>query len=152
MTTFLLTSDTMQVLCERLQAERAFVAEAYAVYMEAEAERRSQEAAAAAATHPQPAAAHPQPAPVPQWPWPPPPGVAASSQPPPPTASPTSPRAHGRRVHPLLLFRPPAKATGRAATPRLLRGSCLEGRPTRCSRPGTRQGSRPSSGRSPAAR
>ena len=75
-TTSLFISDTMQVLCERLQAERAYVAEAYAVYMEAGVERRRQEATAAAA-------ARPQPAPVPQGPWPPLPGVAASSQPPP---------------------------------------------------------------------
>ena len=75
-TTFFLTSATMQVLCERLQAELAFVAGSYAVYMEAETERRRQEAAAAAAAHPQPAAAHPQPAPVSQGPWPLLPGVA----------------------------------------------------------------------------
>ena len=82
-TTSLFTSDTIQVLCERMQAERAYVAEAYAVHMEAGVERLRLEAAAAAAAHPQPAAAHPQPAPVPQGPWPPPPGVAASLQPPP---------------------------------------------------------------------
>ena len=70
-TTFVFMSDTMQVFCERLQAERAYVAEAYAVHMEAEVERLRLEAAAAAVAPPRPTAAHRQPAQVPQGPWPP---------------------------------------------------------------------------------
>ena len=66
--TFILTSDTMQVLCERLQAERAYVADVYAVHTEAEVERLMLEASAAAAARPRPKAAYPQPTPVPQGP------------------------------------------------------------------------------------
>ena len=129
-TTSLFTSDTMQVFCERLQAERAYVAEAYPVHMEAEVERLRLEAAAAAVAHPRPAAAHPQPAPVPQGPWPPTPGVAASSQPPPAyrrahfSPGPGAERAPSAAVPPLGgaaaagdPLPPPAKAAGRAATP-----------------------------------
>ena len=129
-TTFLLTSDTMQVLCERLQAERAYIAEAYVAHMEAEVERLRLEAAAAAVAPPRPTAAHPQPAPVPQGLWPPPPSVAASSQPPPAyrrahlSPCPRAERAPTAAAPPLGgaaaegdPLPPPAKAAGRAVTP-----------------------------------
>ena len=129
-TTSFLTSGTMQVLCEGLQVERAYVAEAYAVHMEAEVERLRLETAAAV---------HPRPAAVPQGPWPPPPGVAASSQPPPayrrvhfipgpgaeraPSAAVPPPGGAAAEGDPLP---PSAKAVGRAVTPshpaRFLRG------------------------------
>ena len=130
-TTSFLTSDAVQVFCERLQAERVYVAEAYAVYMEAEAERRRQEATAAAA-------ARPQPAPVPQGPWPPPPGVAASSQPLPAhrkahfSPGPRAERAPfaaapplGERQRRVTLYRPQPRQMGAQPPPRPLRGSCL---------------------------
>ena len=79
--TFLPTSDTMQALCVRLQAERGHVE---AAYQEArEAERLRLEAAAAAAAPPRPSTAYPPPALEPQGPWPPLAGVAGPSQPPP---------------------------------------------------------------------
>ena len=81
------------------------------------------------------------------------------------TAGPTSPRAQGRRRHPLLLSRPlgerqrrvtlyhpQPRQLGAQSPPRPLRGSCLEDRPTRCLRLGTRQSSRPGSSSSLAAR
>ena len=164
-TTFFFTSDTMQVFCERLQVERAYVAEAYAVHMEAEVGRLRLEAAAAAVAPPRPTAAHPQPAPVPQGPWPTPPSMAASSQPPSPYR-----RAHfspglgaerapsaavpplGERQRRVTLYCPRPRQVGARSPLRPLRGSCLEDRPTRCSRLGTRQGSRPGSSSSLAAR
>ena len=126
--TAILTSDTMQVLCERLQAERDHVA---GVYAEAqEVERLRLEAFAAAAAPPRPSAAYPPLAPEPQGPWPPPAGVAEPSQPPPAyrrahlSPGPGAGRAPSAAVPPFGGAAaagdpppPPAKAAGRAATP-----------------------------------
>ena len=156
MMNFILTSDTMQELCERLQAERDHVAGVYADAQEVE--RLRLEASAAAAAPPRPSAAYPPLAPEPQGPWPPPAGVAGPSQPPPAYR-----RAHlspGPRAeeHPLLLsrplegrqrrvtlHRPRPRQLGARLPPRPLRGSCLEDRPTRCTTSGPRRGSRPGS-------
>ena len=126
--TFILTSDTMQALSARLQAECGYVE---AAYEEArEVERLRLEAAAAAAAPPRPLAAYPPPALEPQGPWPPPAGVAGPSQPPPAyrrahlSPGPRAERAPSAAVPPSKgaaaagdLPPPPARAAGRAATP-----------------------------------